>query len=77
MNALELRNYLRSVSTENLKLSLMIWGAPGIGKSSIANIVLKEYKYDILEYISTGNFLPKAFSISNICLSFILSPHKT
>ena len=44
MNALELRNYLRSVSTENLKLSLMIWGAPGIGKSTIVSEVAKESK---------------------------------
>lgn len=29
---------------------LFLYGAPGIGKSSIANIVLNEYKYDILEY---------------------------
>ena len=29
---------------------LFLYGAPGIGKSSIANIVLQEYKYDILEY---------------------------
>ena len=29
---------------------LFLYGAPGIGKSSIANIVLKEYNYDILEF---------------------------
>ena len=29
---------------------LFLYGAPGIGKSSIANIVLKEFGYDILEY---------------------------
>lgn len=29
---------------------LFLYGSPGIGKSSIANIVLNEYKYDILEF---------------------------
>ena len=29
---------------------LFLYGSPGIGKSSIANIVLQEYKYDILKY---------------------------
>ena len=49
MNALELRNYLRSVSTENLKLSLMIWGAPGIGKSTIVSEVAKESKREVID----------------------------
>ena len=39
MTPYELRNYLRDISKENPPLSLMIWGAPGIGKSSIVSDV--------------------------------------
>ena len=48
MNALELRNYLRSVSTENLA-ELNDKGAPGIGKSTIVSEVAKESKREVID----------------------------
>ena len=35
MNPTQLSNYLSTVLSNDLRISLMIWGAPGIGKSSI------------------------------------------
>ena len=35
MNPEDLKTYLDRIITNNLKISTMIWGAPGIGKSSI------------------------------------------
>jgi ATPase family associated with various cellular activities (AAA) len=37
MNAEYLKNYLDRLITNDLKISTMIWGAPGIGKSSIVS----------------------------------------
>ena len=42
MNPYELKTYLFQIAKENLPLSLMIWGAPGIGKSSIVSRVAEE-----------------------------------
>ena len=35
MTPIELKTYLDRLLTRNLQISTMIWGAPGIGKSSI------------------------------------------
>jgi MoxR-like ATPase len=37
MNPEDLKTYLDRLITNNLKISTMIWGAPGIGKSSIVS----------------------------------------
>jgi ATPase family associated with various cellular activities (AAA) len=37
MNCEDLKNYLDRIITTNLQISTMIWGAPGIGKSSIVS----------------------------------------
>ena len=35
---------------ENVKQGLLISGSPGIGKTTFANLLLKKYKYDVLEF---------------------------
>jgi hypothetical protein len=42
MNPTQLAAYLRTLVTSNVQLSTMIWGAPGIGKSSIVAQVADE-----------------------------------
>ena len=32
------------------KNSLLLWGPPGTGKTTIANIILKQYGYDVIEF---------------------------
>jgi MoxR-like ATPase len=45
----ELKNYLNHLIANNLKISTMIWGAPGIGKSSIVGQITQEHKIDFVD----------------------------
>jgi len=49
MTPAQLKNYLNQIVNKNLKISTMIWGAPGIGKSSIVSQVAKEHKIDFVD----------------------------
>ena len=44
-----LKSYLDSVIKNNLYLSVMIWGAPGIGKSSIVQKIADENDLDCID----------------------------
>ena len=35
MNPIALSDYLSAIVSNDIRISLMIWGAPGVGKSSI------------------------------------------
>lgn len=45
----ELGTYLRELVDHKIRLSCMIWGAPGIGKSSIVKQVADEHKFDFVD----------------------------
>lgn len=45
----KLKNYLSRLIEKNLKISAMIWGAPGIGKSSIVQQVAAEAEFDFID----------------------------
>ena len=45
----ELTAYLQQLVTQNLSISTMIWGPPGIGKSSIVAQVAKQTKLDFID----------------------------
>lgn len=47
-----IKKWIEDFKSKKKKASncLFLYGAPGIGKSSIASIVLNEYKYDVLEF---------------------------
>ncbi len=49
MNPTELASYLTSLITAKLQLSVMIWGAPGIGKSSIVAQVASENDLSVVD----------------------------
>ena len=49
MTPAQLKNYLNQLVSKNLKISTMIWGTPGIGKSSIVSQVAKEHKIDFVD----------------------------
>jgi MoxR-like ATPase len=49
MTPSELEAYLERLVTQNLQISTMIWGAPGIGKSSIVAQVAKECDLDFVD----------------------------
>ena len=49
MNPTQLKTYLNRLITQNIKISTMIWGAPGIGKSSIVAQVAREHKIDFVD----------------------------
>lgn len=38
---------------KNCKNSLLLYGPPGIGKTTIANIILREFDYDVIEFNSS------------------------
>jgi MoxR-like ATPase len=44
-----LKAYLNSLISKNLKISTMIWGAPGIGKSSIVKQITQKHKIDFVD----------------------------
>ncbi|CAN1211466.1 ATPase dynein-related AAA domain-containing protein [Tumidithrix helvetica PCC 7403] len=45
----QLKNYLDRLITKDLKISTMIWGAPGIGKSSIVQQLTQEHGIDFVD----------------------------
>lgn len=49
MTPSDLKDYLKSLVRENLKISTMIWGPPGIGKSSIVAEVAKEQEVEFVD----------------------------
>jgi len=44
-----LSKYLNSIVEHNIQSSLMIWGAPGIGKSSVVEAVAKKQNIDLID----------------------------
>ena len=44
-----LSKYLNSIVEHNVQSSLMIWGAPGIGKSSVVEAVAKKQNIDLID----------------------------
>ena len=49
MKPSELKAYLGQLVEQNLRLSVMIWGAPGIGKSSIVHQVADASRFDFID----------------------------
>jgi hypothetical protein len=49
MTPSELKNYLNRLVAKDLKISTMIWGAPGIGKSSIVHQLSQEHGIDFVD----------------------------
>jgi MoxR-like ATPase len=44
-----LKTYLNDLVSKNLKISTMIWGPPGIGKSSIVAQIAQDHKIDFVD----------------------------
>jgi MoxR-like ATPase len=49
MTPAALKTYLNNLVSKNLKISTMIWGAPGIGKSSIVAQITRSHKIDFVD----------------------------
>lgn len=49
MNPTELKHYLDKIVKSEFKLSVMIWGAPGIGKSSIVAQVAQHHNLEFID----------------------------
>ena len=49
MNTSELTEFLEKVINSSLNKSIMIWGAPGIGKSSIVSSLAKKLNLEFLD----------------------------
>ena len=49
MTPTQLKNYLNQLISQNIKISTMIWGAPGIGKSSIVAQLAQEHEIDFVD----------------------------
>ncbi|MEY3870395.1 MAG: AAA family ATPase [Microcoleaceae cyanobacterium] len=49
MTPAALKKYLNNLIAKNIKISTMIWGAPGIGKSSIVSQVSRGHKMDFVD----------------------------
>lgn len=49
MTPAALKTYLNNLVSKNLKISTMIWGAPGIGKSSIVDQITRSHKIDFVD----------------------------
>lgn len=49
MTPAALKAYLNNLVSKNLKISTMLWGAPGIGKSSIVAQVTQDHKIDFVD----------------------------
>lgn len=49
MTPATLKTYLNNLVSKNLKISTMIWGAPGIGKSSIVDQITRSHKIDFVD----------------------------
>lgn len=49
MTPAALKQYLNNLIAKNIKISTMIWGAPGIGKSSIVSQISRVHKIDFVD----------------------------
>lgn len=49
MTPTELKAYLNHLVSKHLQISTMIWGSPGIGKSSIVAQVAQEHDIDFVD----------------------------
>lgn len=49
MTPTELKTYLDRLLTQNLQISTMIWGPPGIGKSSIVEQLTRDHTIDFVD----------------------------
>ncbi len=49
MTPTQLKTYLNQIVKQNIKISTMIWGAPGIGKSSIVSQIAQENNIDFVD----------------------------
>ena len=49
MTPAALKAYLNNLLSKNLKISTMIWGAPGIGKSSIVSQLTQKHQLDFVD----------------------------
>jgi ATPase family associated with various cellular activities (AAA) len=49
MNPEDLKTYLDRLIANNLKISTMIWGTPGIGKSSIVSQIAKAHQLEFID----------------------------
>lgn len=49
MTPSQLKTYLNRLIRQNIKISTMIWGAPGIGKSSIVAQIAEEHGIDFVD----------------------------
>lgn len=49
MTPTELKNYLNNLVNKKLQISTMIWGPPGIGKSSIVAQIAQQQKMDFID----------------------------
>jgi hypothetical protein len=49
MNSEDLKTYLDRIIINNLQISTMIWGAPGIGKSSIVSQLATEHQLQFID----------------------------
>lgn len=49
MTPATLKTYLNNLVSKNLKLSTMIWGPPGIGKSNIVAQITRSHKIDFVD----------------------------
>ncbi|MBW4603794.1 MAG: MoxR family ATPase [Calothrix sp. FI2-JRJ7] len=49
MTPSQLKTYLNSLVAKNLQISTMIWGPPGIGKSSIVGQLTREHEIDFVD----------------------------
>jgi MoxR-like ATPase len=49
MTPSQLKAYLDNLVTKNLQISTMIWGPPGIGKSSIVGQLTREHEIDFVD----------------------------
>ena len=45
----KLSQYLEKIVKHNIQSSLMIWGAPGIGKSSVVQMVAQQHDLDLID----------------------------
>ena len=49
MTPQQLENYLNQLVTKNIKISTMIWGPPGVGKSSIVSQIASAHKINFVD----------------------------
>ena len=49
MNCEELKSYLDRIIANNIQISTMIWGAPGIGKSSVVSQLATEHQLEFID----------------------------